>query len=72
VEQPDVKSQGILFSAVMIYLMNLLTMTVTATALSRVVTFGTLAHSLVANIVVSYGWTLDNLGALWNYVVHGR
>ena len=70
VEQPDVKSQGILFSAVMIYLMNLLTMTVTATALSRALTFGALAHSLVAKIVVAYGWTLDKSVVLWNYVAH--
>lgn len=72
VEQPDVKSQGALFSAVMIYLMNLLTITVSATALSRALTFRVLAHSFVANIVVAYGWTLDNLGALWNYVAHQR
>jgi hypothetical protein len=72
VEQPDVKSQGALFSAVVIYLMNLLTMTVVATCLSRALTFAALAHSFVANLVVCYGWTLDKSAALWNYLAHRR
>jgi hypothetical protein len=72
VDQPDVKSQGVLFSAVVIYLMNLLTMMVTATALSHAVTFAMLAKSFRMDFVASYGWTLDKLGALWNYVAHLR
>jgi hypothetical protein len=72
VDQPDVKSQGVLFSAVVIYLMNLLTMTVTATALSHAVTFAQVAKSFGVNFLASYGWTLDKLAGLWNYVAHLR
>ena len=50
VRQPDVQSQGVLFSTVVIYLMNLLTMTVAATALSKAVTFAMLAKSCGANL----------------------
>jgi len=67
VEQPDVKSQGVVFSVVVIYCMNLLTMVVTATALSRSATFGMLARSLGGDLVTVYGWTLDKLIALWQY-----
>ncbi len=68
VRQPDVQSQGVLFSAVVIFLMNLLTMTLTATALSRTVTFAMLGKSLAASLAASYGWTLDKFVALWKYV----
>ncbi len=67
VEQPDVKSQGVVFSVVVIYCMNLLTMVVTATALSRSATFAMLARSLGSDFVMAYGWTLDKLVALWHY-----
>ena len=67
VEQPDVKSQGVLFSVVVIYCMNLLTMVVTATALSRSATFGMLARSLGGDFGAVYAWTLDKLVALWHY-----
>ena len=67
VRQPDVQSQGLLFSAVVIFLMNLLTMTVTATALSNAFTFAMLAKSFGANLSVSYGWTLDKFVTVWNY-----
>jgi hypothetical protein len=67
VEQPDVKSQGVVFSVVIIYCMNLLTMAVTATALSRSATFAMLARSLGGDFVTTYGWALDNLAALWHY-----
>lgn len=72
VHQPDVQSQGVLFSVVVIYLMNLLTMTVTATALSPSLSFGMLAKSLGLNFLTCYGWTLDKLGVLWNYVANRR
>jgi hypothetical protein len=72
VSQPDVQSQGVLFSAVVIYLMNLLTMTVAATALSGAITFAMLGKSFGGDFVASYGWTLDKLAALWNHVVHLR
>ena len=68
VNQPDVKSQGALFSAVMIYLMNLLTMTVTAALLSRSLTFAKLAQAFGDNLPASYVWTLDKFAALWDYV----
>ncbi len=72
VNQPDVQSQGVLFSAIVIYLMNLLTMTGTATALSHALSFDLLAKTFGLNFTASYGWTLDNLVALWNYVAHRR
>ena len=72
VNQPDVQSQGVLFSAVVIYLMNLLTMTGTATTLSHALSFGLLAKTFTLNFTASYGWMLDNLVALWNYVAHRR
>jgi hypothetical protein len=68
VRQPDVQSQGALFSAVVIFLMNLLTMMLAAAALSKAVTFAMLGQSLGVNLAASYGWTLDKFVALWKYV----
>ena len=67
VRQPDVRSQGVLFSTVVIYLMNLLAITLTATALSRTLTFAALARAFGADLISCYGWTLDKLLALWQY-----
>lgn len=69
VKQPDVTSQGVVFSVAVIYCMNLLTMVVMATAFSRSVTFTMLARSLGGDFVIAYGWTLDKLAALWHYTV---
>jgi hypothetical protein len=66
-KQPDVQSQGALFSAVVIYGMNLLAMLLMVAALSHTVTFATLASSLGNNLVTAYGWTLDKLVALWHH-----
>jgi hypothetical protein len=66
-KQPDVQSQGRLFSAVVIYGMNLLTMVLMVAALSRSVTFAALARTLGDTLVTSYGWTLDKLVALWHH-----
>jgi hypothetical protein len=65
VQQPDVKSQGVIFSAVVIYLMNLLTITITAVALSHTLTFGQLGTTAGKDLWASYRWTLDKCGALW-------
>lgn len=67
VSQPDVESQGVLFSAVVIYLMNLVTMTVVATLLSHSITFGTLVTTYAKDVWTSYAWTLDKFAAVWNY-----
>ena len=67
VSQPDVKSQGALFSIVVIYLINLLTMLVTAALLSQSLTFATLAQIFNDKLPASYVWTLDNGAALWDY-----
>jgi hypothetical protein len=67
VSQPDVRSQGVIFSAVVIFLMNLLTMNVTATSLSQVLTFKMLAETFGQTLAGSYGWTLDKAAGLWNY-----
>jgi hypothetical protein len=66
VKQPDIESQGVLFSVVVIYCMNLLTMALTVAALSRSVTFAALAQSLAGDLVAAYGWTLDKLVILWH------
>jgi len=66
VKQPDVQSQGVVFSAVVIYGMNLLIMALTMAALTRAVTFGLLARSLGGDLGTAYGWTLDKLSALWH------
>jgi hypothetical protein len=68
VKQPDVQSQGVVFSAVVIYCMNLLLMALTTVALSRMATFAALAGSLGGDLGAAYGWTLDKLAALWHYV----
>jgi hypothetical protein len=67
VQQPDVKSQGFLFSMVVIYSMNLLTIALTTALLSPVVTLAALAKSIGASCVITYGWTLDKLVALWQH-----
>ena len=76
VKQPDIKSQGALFSAVVIYCMNLLTIVLTVAALSRSVTFAMLARSLAGTLLIAYGWSLDKLAALWHhaagFVHHAR
>ena len=67
VRQPDVRSQGVVFSIAVIYLMNLLAITVTATALSPALTFATLARTIGSDLVACYGWALDKVIALWHY-----
>jgi len=67
VRQPDVQSQGVLFSVVMIHLMNLLAITVTATALSSALTFVALARTFGHDFVACYGWALDKIIVLWQY-----
>jgi positive regulator of sigma E activity len=66
VKQPDVQSQGVVFSAVVIYGVNLLIMALMMAALSRAVTFGVLARSLGGDLGTAYGWTLDKLSVLWH------
>jgi len=66
VKQTDVTSQGVLFSAVVIYVMNLLVMLVTTAALSRTVSFVGIGQSLAGTLLMTYGWTLDKLVALWH------
>ena len=76
VKQPDIASQGAIFSAVVIYCMNLLAMALTVAALSRSVTFAELARSLGGTLMIAYGWSLDKLVALWHhaatFVSHSR
>ena len=66
VSQPDVKSA--LFSAVVIYLMNILAMTVTAALLSQSLTFARLLQTFGDNLPASYVWTLDKCAVLWDYL----
>ena len=66
-KQPDVQSQGALFSAVVIYSMNLLVMALMVAALSRSVTLAALARTLGDTLVTTYGWSLDKLVALCHH-----
>jgi len=68
VSQPDVESQGVLFSAVVIYLMNLLTMVVTAAVLAHSLTFAKVAQLMGDNLPASYVWTLDKCDAVCEYL----
>jgi hypothetical protein len=67
VSQPDVESQGAIFSFTVIYLMNLLAMTLVATVLSPAVTWKNFVAAYGHNLALAYGWTLDKLAALWDY-----
>jgi hypothetical protein len=67
VRQPDVESQGLLFSAVVIYAMNLLTIVLTLALLSQRLPVTALAAGFGRDCAVTYGWTLDKLHALWQY-----
>lgn len=67
VDQPDVKSQGVLFSVVVIYLMNLLTIALTIVPLSETVTLAGLVRMAGADLWNAYGWTLDKLVGLWQH-----
>jgi hypothetical protein len=67
VRQPDVKAEGLLFSLVVIYSMNLLAIMLTAALLAESLAVADLARALGGRLVVSYGWTLDKLLALCQY-----
>lgn len=67
VRQPDVQSQGVLFSAVAIYCMNLLTIALTATLLSPHIHIAGLARDFGHNFVAAYGWTLDKFAFVWHH-----
>ena len=66
VSQPDVRSQGVLFSVVVIYLMNLLFIVVTAALLSSEVRLTEAAGGFWNNSLICYGWTLDKLVLFWH------
>ncbi len=65
VSQPDVQSQGRVFSAVVIYAMNLVTMLATIAALAQSVSFAGLGYRLVRDLMAAYGWTIGQVGWLW-------
>jgi hypothetical protein len=65
VSQPDVRSQGVVFSAVTIYLMNLLFIVITATLLSRELHFSETAVNFGRHWWNCYAWTLDKLLVFW-------
>jgi len=65
--QPDLRSQGFLFSVTLIYCMNLLVLLLTATLLSRTSTLTALVETVARDCVTAYGWTLDNLLVLWQH-----
>jgi hypothetical protein len=65
VSQPDVQSQGKVFSAVVIYAMNLVTMLVTTAALAQSVSFVAVGQRLVRDLITAYGWTIGQVRWLW-------
>ena len=65
--QPDMRSQGFLFSVVLIYCMNLLVLLLTAALLSRTFPLTALVATVAGDCVTAYGWMLDNLLALWHH-----
>ena len=66
--QPDLKSQGFLFSAVVIYCMNLLVLLLfMATLSSQTFSLRALVGTIASDCVTAYGWTLDNLLAVCHY-----
>lgn len=67
IRQPDVQSQGRSFSAVTIYCMNLVVIALTATLLSSNVHIAALVRDFGHNFIAVYGWTLDNLAAVWHH-----
>ena len=64
--QPDVQSQGWLFSMVVVYCMNLLTLALTTVALSKTLDFVPVAELCGRQLLAVYGWMLDNLIGLWH------
>jgi hypothetical protein len=64
--QTDVQSQGIIFSAVIIVAINLLTMLVVAICLSRTITVRAVTTWLGQDLAWVYGWVLDKVLLLWH------
>jgi hypothetical protein len=64
-QQPDVKSQGWLFSMTVIFCMNLATILLAVAVLSRAVSLGTVITAIGRDLALAYGWTLDKLSWLW-------
>ncbi len=63
--QPDVTSQGWVFSMVVIFAMNLATMLLSVVILSTNVSFGDVALIAREDLGQAYGWVLDKLWSLW-------
>ncbi len=68
-QQPDVKSQGWLFSMVVIFCMNLVTILLALALLSREVTLAGVITTLGRDLGLVYRWALDNLVSLWQSLV---
>jgi hypothetical protein len=64
--QTDVQSQGVTFSAVVIVIMNLLTMLAVAICLSRAITLKAVTAWLMQDLTWIYGWVLDKVVVLWH------
>lgn len=65
-EQSDVQTQGVLFSMVTIYLMNLLTMLAVVVCLSETIALRSVAGELERDLIAVYGWVLDKAWWLWH------
>ena len=59
------RSQGVFFSLVVIYAMNLLTILVTTALLSQTVGFLWLGQVLARDLWAAYAWTLATFIGLW-------
>lgn len=62
--QPDVQSQGWLFSMVVIFCMNLLTILLSAAALSRVLSLTDVLQTLGADLLNAYAFTYEQIVTL--------
>jgi hypothetical protein len=67
--QPDIRSQGWLFSLVVIYCMNLFVMALMAALLSPAVSVAGLGGGLGRDLISAYGWALDKVLAVWHYAL---
>lgn len=65
-EQSDVTSQGVVFSAVVIYMMNLAVMLAVTIGLSQSVTLWQAGDAMARHWLLTHGWVLDKVLWLWH------
>lgn len=66
--QPDIQSQGTLFSLAIIYCMNILVTSVTAVLLAPQLGLFAFLKTVGNNLLTAYVWTVDKTVILWHHV----